>query len=501
MTDSSLVPSQMAAFESLLGSWEAFPLVHLWCDRGRGRTTILRALQTRLGGRLLSMAEFAVAQRGAHPLAIEDSLMRLLDDALAAHDRVYLDDWHLIGDVVESCYEYPRRGYLGVIAAAIAQRIATSGKRLLIASDAGLPESLREQARSVGVEEFDAEDYRRLCERFAGEKAQAIDYAAIHRFAPRLNCHQLRASMESLSRSTCWSTDAFRDYLHENQLASNVSLPEVAPVSLEDLVGMDDVIESLLANVVFPMENDEYRQAYGLVPKRGVLLLGPPGTGKTTIGKALAHRLRGKFFIIDGTVISGTERFYHTVNHIFHQARENAPAVIFIDDSDVIFESQREHGLYRYLLTMLDGLESKSASRVCVIMTAMAIKHIPPALIRSGRVELWLETRYPDSSGRAHLIDTMTRGLPAELLPIDVERIAEASEHCSAADLKRLLNDAKTRVAWLRFREQAALDLTTAFLDAIDSYRALKAKYVDNRRERDQKGERPVWFSVPMGES
>jgi transitional endoplasmic reticulum ATPase len=282
---------------------------------------------------------------------------------------------------------------------------------------------------------------------------------------------------------------------------SNVSLPEVAPVKFEELVGLDDVVESLLANVVFPMENDEYRQAYGLVPKRGVLLLGPPGTGKTTIGKALAHRLRGKFFIIDGTVISGTERFYQTINNIFGQARENAPSVIFIDDSDVIFESQREHGLYRYLLTMLDGLESKSSSRVCVIMTAMAIKHIPPALIRSGRVELWLETRYPDASARAQLIETMTSRLPAELLPVDFERIAEASEHCSAADLKRLLNDAKNQIAWQRFRNQPATDLTTAFLNAIDAYRSLRSRYLEERRDQAENGDRPVWFSVPIGES
>lgn len=149
MTELSLVPSQGAAFESLLHAWQKSSLVHLWCYRGRGRTSLIRSLQSRLGGTILNMADFAVAQRNCHPIAIEDTLLRLLDEAFATSDRIYLDDWHVISDVVESCYEYPRRGYLEVIASAIAQRVSAPGKRLLIASDSELPASLREHARSV----------------------------------------------------------------------------------------------------------------------------------------------------------------------------------------------------------------------------------------------------------------------------------------------------------------------------------------------------------------
>ena len=88
------------------------------------------------------------------------------------------------------------------------------------------------------------------------------------------------------------------------------------------------------------------------------------------------------------------------IQRMFEDAKENAPSVIFIDDSDVIFESGQEHGLYRYLLTMLDGLESKSRAHVCVMMTAMDVGNLPPALVRSGRIELWLEMRAPRRSLR-----------------------------------------------------------------------------------------------------
>src|SRR5262249_31341837 len=81
----------------------------------------------------------------------------------------------------------------------------------------------------------------------------------------------------------------------------------------------------------------------------------PTDPANSTAGAPRHPRLNSKFFLIDGTVISGAHGFYGHVNHIFQTAQHNAPSILFIDDSDVIFESGEELGLYRYLLTMLDG--------------------------------------------------------------------------------------------------------------------------------------------------
>jgi SpoVK/Ycf46/Vps4 family AAA+-type ATPase len=183
-------------------------------------------------------------------------------------------------------------------------------------------------------------------------------------------------------------TERCIEYLQRENLTSNVEIQEVTPVDWNDLKGVADVIEALEAKIALPLENDALAAELQLKPKRGVLLAGPPGTGKTTIGRALAHRLKSKFFLIDGTIIAGSDDFHNDVKKVFDDAKKNAPAIIFIDDTDVIFEGGNANGFYRYLLTMMDGLESASAERICVMMTAMNVSSLPAAMLRSGRVEL-----------------------------------------------------------------------------------------------------------------
>jgi SpoVK/Ycf46/Vps4 family AAA+-type ATPase len=280
-------------------------------------------------------------------------------------------------------------------------------------------------------------------------------------------------------------------------MASNVDLAEVQVVTLDDLVGVDDVLTSLEANIIVPLEQDALAAELGLKPKRGVLLAGPPGTGKTTVGRALAHRLKSKFFLVDGTCISGTGQFYGQIHQIFESAKQNAPAIIFIDDSDVIFESGEELGLYRYLLTMLDGLESASVGRVCVMMTAMDVANLPPALIRSGRIELWLEMNLPDAKARGTLLRRHVASLPRGLGDVELPRLIESTDGFTGADLKRLVEDAKTLLAYDRVRNVPARTLTEYFLEAGVVVRANKQRYAAaEARARLQRPSRPVYFDA-----
>jgi ATP-dependent 26S proteasome regulatory subunit len=150
---------------------------------------------------------------------------------------------------------------------------------------------------------------------------------------------------------------------------------------------------------------------------------------------------------------------------------------------------------------MLDGLESVRAGRVCVMMTAMDVANIPPALLRSGRVELWLEMSLPHRDARRIILDQHLTPLPAALLGLDLDCLASATEGFTGADLKRLAEDGKLLVAHDRARQRPLRPVTDYFLDAVETLRANKQRYAAaEERVREHRPQRPAYFDVTVGE-
>ena len=472
----NLTPAQLSAFNDLRHALSINPIALLWGENGSGKTTVLHELEREIGARLLTLKDLLQAMRSRHPLALEETFEQIVMDAFDKSDCVIIDDVDVLEAVVGGCRTYPRSGWLEAPALTLCRYAVEADKKLVFGG--GAPQSVHSRAYQFRIPQFVLADCAQLVAAYLpSAQVERLNLEKIYRYAPGLDAHQIKNACRWLADEPLLDADRFIDYLRSQGMTSNVHLSEVRQVRLEDLQGIDDVIDSLETHIVFPLENDEMSARYGLKPKRGVLLLGPPGTGKTTIGRALAHRLKSKFFLIDGTFIAGTDQFYWRINHVFEEAQRNAPAIIFIDDCDAIFQSGQELGLYRYLLTKLDGLESHSMGRVCVMFTAMNVADLPPALVRSGRIELWLETKLPDAEARRSILSRHLHGLPEEVADVDLRQLVEATAGFTGADLGPVVDDGKNLLACDKVQQREPKPPTSYFLAAIQAIRSNRERY------------------------
>ncbi len=436
--------SQRQVYDHLMSLIPEHPFTGLISDPGCGLSTILEAVADKTNGQVIRMADFFDQMESLHPLQLEEGIVNTFLQALKKNDCIVVDDFSAILEMISNCYYSARPKIMNPALDAVLRYAVKENKRVVLGLwDNRIPLPFERACKLAQIPDFTAEDFSFLFQKISGESLEAIDFEQVHRFAPRLSASSMKRACDYLTPQDHRNTEAFLKFLEKRALVSNVNTSEVEEVDFKTLHGVDDVVRQLEINIINPLIRDDLVKKFGLKPKRGVLLYGPPGTGKTTIGRALAHRLRSKFFLIDGTVISGTSDFYHIIQTTFQRARDNSPSVLFIDDCDLLFENSAEPGLYRYLLTMLDGLESKANSQITIVLTAMNIGSLPPALIRSGRVELWLEMNLPDEAARAAIIRSYVDALPLSLSEEEINRLAEKTDKLTGADLRRVVTDAK----------------------------------------------------------
>ena len=223
--------------------------------------------------------------------------------------------------------------------------------------------------------------------------------------------------------------------------------PRVPEVTYEDIGGLDNEIQKVREMIELPLKHPEVFQQLGVDAPSGVLLQGPPGTGKTLIAKAVANEADAYFTDIKGPEVMS--KFYgeseKKLREIFEEARENSPAIIFIDEIDSLApkrsegQGEVERRVVSQLLSMMDGLEPRE--NVIVIAATNRPDDIDEALRRPGRFDREIEIGVPDRDGRKEILQIHTRNMPMED-DVDLDSIADNTHGYVGADLEAVCKEA-----------------------------------------------------------
>merc|ERR1711871_958651 len=233
-------------------------------------------------------------------------------------------------------------------------------------------------------------------------------------------------------------------------LVSLMRVEKVPDSTYDTIGGLDKQIREIKEVIELPIKHPEIFESLGIQRPKGVLLYGPPGTGRTLMARAVAHHTDCCFIRVSGSEL--VQKYIgegsRMVRELFVMAREHAPSIIFMDEVDSIGGARQEGGkggdsevqrTMLELLNQLDGFEANKAIKVLMATNRMDI--LDPALLRPGRIDRKIEFPNPGEEARVDILKIHSRKMNL-MRGIDMKKIADKMTGASGAETKAVCTEA-----------------------------------------------------------
>ncbi|MGC8687289.1 MAG: AAA family ATPase [Candidatus Micrarchaeia archaeon] len=321
------------------------------------------------------------------------------------------------------------------------------------------------------TERYSGADIKAVCESVAQMVGQdALAHHKILEVTQQDLLNVIAATKPSTSLAQLEEYNTFKiDY--ERSIHSEQRSTASKELGLDDVIGLDDAKKAIVEAVQIPLMHPDLIKRYDIKPINGLLLFGPPGTGKTLLMKAAASEMKGVTILqIDGTdiALNNSESAITQIKALFNRARENVPAIIFIDEIDGILPkregaSETAVQIMGAVLQEIDGL--KEVSGIVVIAATNRPDALDPALLRPGRLDKLIYIRPPNNAERTAMFRYYLSKAPIQ--DIDFSKIAEETKGFTGADIASVCREAKTRALEESMKAGIETKIDMAMLEGI----------------------------------